>query len=84
METLIPKSPLEVETLIYLVRGQKVMLDEDLAQLYEVETKVLIQAVTRNRNRFPSDFMFQLSNQEVSALRSQFVISKMVRGRGGP
>ena len=76
METLIPKSPLEVETLIYLVRGQKVMLDEDLASLYGVETRVLTRAVRRNADRFPPDFMFELSDQEVMRLRSQIGISK--------
>ncbi len=56
------------------------MLDQDLAALYEVETKVLVQAVQRNIKRFPPDFMFQLSFQEFTALRSQIVTSK---GRGG-
>ncbi len=70
-----------VEGKILLIRGQKVMLDSDLAELYGVETKVLIQAVKRNINRFPEDFMFQLNNQEVISLRSQFVTSKS--GRGG-
>lgn len=69
-----------IEALIYLIRGEKVMLDQDLALLYDVETKVLIQAVIRNRKRFPKDFLFQLSNQEFSSLRSQIVTSK---GRGG-
>ncbi len=53
-----------IQSKIYEIRGQKVMLDFDLALLYEVETRVLKQAVKRNRNRFPSDFMFQLSNLE--------------------
>lgn len=57
------------------------MLDSDLAELYGVETKVLIQTVKRNIKRFPADFMFQLKNQEVAALRSQIVTSKS--GRGG-
>ena len=70
-----------VEKRILVVRGHKVMIDKDLAELYEVETKVLIQAVKRNIDRFPSDFMFQLNNQEVVRLRSQFVTSKS--GRGG-
>ncbi|MEK7850310.1 MAG: ORF6N domain-containing protein [Deltaproteobacteria bacterium] len=70
-----------MERSILLIRGQKVMLDSDLAELYDVETKVLIQAVKRNIDRFPSDFMFQLTNQEVIGLRSQFVTSKP--GRGG-
>lgn len=60
---------------IYVIRGQKVMLAHDLADLYEVESKVLIQAVKRNIERFPSDFMFQLENQEFINLRSQIVTS---------
>lgn len=70
-----------VEQSIYLIRDQKVMLDEDLARLYGVETGALIRAVQRNIDRFPSDFMFQLSEQEVSFLRCQIGISK--KGRGG-
>ena len=58
---------------IYLIRGQKVMLDMDLAELYGVQTKVLKQAVRRNFERFPEDFMFELSNEEFADLRSQFV-----------
>jgi len=65
---------LRIETLIYLIRGQKVMLDSDLADLYGVETRALKQAVRRNRNRFPSDFMFELTKEENRALRSQNVI----------
>ena len=61
---------------IYLVRGQKVMLDRDLAELYGVETKVLKQAVRRNINRFPPDFMFEMTQQELEDWRSQFVTSK--------
>lgn len=60
---------------IYLVRGQKVMLDSDLSELYNVETKVLNQAVRRNLKRFPEDFMFQLTGEEFDNLRSQFVTS---------
>ena len=52
-----------VEKLIYLIRGHKVMLDEDLARLYDVETRLLTRAVRRNLDRFPPDFMFELSNQ---------------------
>ena len=59
---------------IFLIRGQKVMLDVHLADLYEVETRALIQAVTRNRTRFPRDFMFRLSKHEFANLRSQIVI----------
>jgi len=67
--------PMErVEQAIYLIRGQKVMLDRDLATLYGVETRVLNQAVTRNKNRFPSDFMFELTREEIMRI-SQFVIS---------
>jgi hypothetical protein len=74
--------PIErIEKRIFLLRGHKVMLDADLAKLYEVETRVLIQAVSRNSSRFPDDFMFRLSNEESSALRSQVVISN--KGRGG-
>ena len=63
-----------IERRIYLIRGQKVMLDRDLAELYQVQTKALNQAVRRNAERFPSDFMFQLSAKEVVELnRSQFV-----------
>ena len=69
-----------IEGKIYIIRGHKVMLDSDLAELYEAETKVLLQAVKRNLERFPSDFMFQLNNQEVISLRSQFVTSKSSRG----
>ena len=58
---------------IHFVRGQKVMLDFDLAALYGVATKVLNQAVRRNRGRFPDDFIFQLTSQELSSLRSQLV-----------
>ena len=64
-----------VQNLIYEIRGQKVMLDSDLARLYQVETKVLNQAVRRNIKRFPEDFMFQLDNKEFANLKSQFVTS---------
>ena len=64
---------------ISVVRGQRVMLDSDLAELYEVETKVFNQAVKRNTARFPEDFMFRLTAEEFAALRSQNVTSK----RGG-
>jgi hypothetical protein len=61
---------------IYLVRGKKVMLDSDLADLYQVPVKVLTQSVKRNINRFPSDFMFQIALNETVALRSQIVTLK--------
>ena len=64
-----------IQNKIFEIRGQRVMLDFDLAELYEVETRVLNQAVKRNINRFPSDFMFQLSNKEFDNLMSQSVIS---------
>jgi hypothetical protein len=61
---------------IYLIRGQKVMLDRDLAELYEVETKQLKRAVRRNIDRFPSDFMFELTKSELESWRYQFGTSK--------
>ena len=66
--------PREIALRIYLIRNQKVMLDRDLATLYGIETRVLKQAVRRNAGRFPSDFMFQLNNEEVEDLVSQSVI----------
>ncbi|HLK67159.1 MAG TPA: ORF6N domain-containing protein [Bryobacteraceae bacterium] len=65
---------------IYLIRGNKVMLSPDLADLYQVETRALVQAVKRNIDRFPPDFMFQLTSEEYSNLKSQIVISSW----GGP
>jgi len=68
--------PLEnIENLIHVIRGKQVMLDRDLAQLYGVETRVLNQAVQRNIERFPGDFMFQLSKDEFENWKSQFAIS---------
>ena len=66
----------EITQKIYFIRGHRVMLDSDLAELYKVETKVLNQAVRRNLDRFPDDFMFQLTNREVALLRSQIVTLK--------
>ncbi|MFA6245467.1 MAG: ORF6N domain-containing protein [Mucilaginibacter sp.] len=66
---------------IYYIRNQKVMLASDLADLYQIETRVLNQAVSRNIKRFPGDFMFQLTPEEYESLTSQFVMSK--KGRGG-
>ena len=75
-----PFAPLErIERSIHLIRDQKVMLDADLAALYGVETKVFLQAVRRNIERFPADFMFRLTKQEFGDLRSQIVTSN----RGG-
>ena len=65
--------PENVAQLVFLIRGEKVMLDADLAMLYGVSTKALNQAFRRNRNRFPSDFVFQLSRTEYDAMRSQVV-----------
>ena len=65
---------------IYFIRGRKVMLDNDLAELYSVETKRLKEAVRRNISRFPSDFMFEISNHEFESLRSQFATSNKSRG----
>ena len=69
-----------VQSKIYELRGQKVILDFDLAILYDVPTKALKQAVNRNRERFPEDFMFELSLKELETLRSHFVTSKSQRG----
>jgi hypothetical protein len=74
-------APAHVERHILLVRGERVMLDADLAVLYEVETRALVQAVKRNRDRFPADFMFQLTDAEAAILRSQSVTSSA--GHGG-
>jgi hypothetical protein len=70
-----------IEKMIYVIRDQKVMFDNDLAQLYEVETRIINRNVQRNINRFPSDFMFQLTEEEYDSLRSQIGISK--KGKGG-
>jgi hypothetical protein len=67
-----------IERAIYLIRGEKVMLDRDLAALYGVETRVLNQAVRRNRDRFPADFMFELTREEVLGI-SQIVTSSTVK-----
>jgi hypothetical protein len=78
-QSLIPEE--RITSAILLLRGHKVMLDADLALLYSVDTRELVQAVKRNSGRFPSDFMFQLTADEFARLRSQIVISKP--GRGG-
>lgn len=70
-----PMPAISVEGKIYIIRGEKVMFDSDLAELYQVETRILNQAVKRNIGRFPTDFMFQLTNEEELNLRSQFVAS---------
>ena len=74
--------PLErIQNSIFLIRGEKVLLDSQLAELYQVPTKTLTQAVKRNADRFPEDFMFQLTPAEVKSLRCQIGISNI--GRGG-
>jgi ORF6N domain len=78
MKTLVPIEL--IASKIYLIRGIKVILDRDLAELYGVETRSLIQAVKRNIERFPPDFMLRLTKEEFDSLRSQIVISK---GKGG-
>lgn len=75
-----PVNAARVDQLILVIRRQRVLLDSDLAALYGVETRVLLQAVRRNLERFPSDFMFELSAPEWAALRSQFVTSAPHRG----
>ena len=75
-----PTDLVPITELIYIVRGQRVMLSHDLASLYSVETKVLLQAVKRNKDRFPSDFMFELTTQEFRVLRSQIVTSSTSGG----
>lgn len=76
MNELIP-----IHHKIYTLRGKQIMLDSDLAELYQVETKVFNQAVKRNSERFPEDFMFQLTQEEYSALRSQIVTLEKGRGK---
>ena len=73
-----------IERRIYLIRGHKVMLDFDLAELYGVSTRQLNQQVTRNKKRFPEDFMFRLTKDETEALRSQFVTSNEKLAEFGP
>ena len=72
-----------IDSQIHVIRGLSVILDADLAALYAVTVKALLQGVRRNRKRFPADFMFQLTNQEVANLRSQIVTSSLARGYGG-
>lgn len=80
MDAIIPREVIEKK--IYLIRGQKVMLDKDLADLYGVKTFNLNKAVKRNISRFPQDFMFQLTKEEADSLRFQIGMSK-IEGRGG-
>jgi len=73
--------PENLAQLVFVIRGEKVMLDVDLAKLYGVSTKALNQAFRRNKQRFPSDFAFQLSKEEFDQLRSQIVTSSLHGGR---
>ena len=79
MKDLIPTE--RIEQAIFLIRGQKVILDDDLSRLYGVTTKRLNEQIKRNRKRFPGDFMFQLNLQEVGGLRSHFATLKSGSGR---
>ena len=81
-ENIIPEEVIEKK--IYLIRGQKVMLSTHLAELYEVESKVLVQAIKRNIERFPQDFMFKLSSDEYVNLKSQIVTSSWGGMRKNP
>jgi hypothetical protein len=67
----------EIKTMIYGIRGYQVMLDADLAEIYQVETRVMNQAVKRNIDRFPPEFMFQLTKEEYESLRSQIMTSNL-------
>lgn len=78
-QSLVPSE--RIEKSILVLRGQKVMLDQDLASLYEVETKYLVRAVKRHLDRFPQDFMFQITKQEFEDLRCQFGTSSQWGGR---
>ena len=78
-QSLIPSE--KIEKTILVIRRQKVMLDADLAELYGVPTRALVQAVKRNIERFPADFMFQLNKEEADSLRSQIVTLKKGRGQ---
>ena len=75
---------IRVEQSIRIIRGDKVIFDEDLAELYGIETKNLVKAVRRNLDRFPADFMFQLTNQEFKDLKSQFATTSQWGGRRTP
>ena len=81
-KSIVPAA--RIEQAIILIRGEKVMLDADLAALYGVHTRVLVQAVRRNIRRFPEDFMFQLTKAEFDDLRSQSVTSSQWGGRRYP
>ena len=76
-------TPKKIESMIYVIRGQKVILDSDLAGLYEVETKMLKRSVKRNIERFPDDFMFELTKEELGNWRYQFGTSNYSNGFKG-
>jgi phage regulator Rha-like protein len=78
MEEIVPIEI--IQNKIYVIRGEKVMLDSDLAQLYDVETRIINRNVKRNQNRFPEDFMFQLKEKEWDSLKSHFGISNKTQG----
>jgi hypothetical protein len=81
MKPTAPTAPAsDIHSRIITLRGQKAILDTDLAAIYKVEVRALLQAVKRNQNRFPTEFLFQLAPQELALLRSQSVISKTARG----
>ena len=69
----------DIKNLIYTIRGKQVMLDSDVAMLYQCETRIINQAVKRNRDRFPERFCFKLTESEVENLKSQFVISSLTK-----
>lgn len=77
------KKLLEITNCIYIIRDQKVMLDRDLAELYEVEVRSINQAVKRNNSRFPDDFCFQLNSNELAHIKSQNVIRNNITYRKG-
>jgi ORF6N domain len=79
MTQIVPQ-PENLAKLVFFIRGEKVLLDTDLADLYGVEARVLNQSVARNLNRFPNDFMFQLTTEEWTAMRSQIVTSSPTKG----
>lgn len=79
----VEQNSADIQNLIYVVRGKQVMLDSDLAQLYQIETRILNQSVKRNINRFPERYRFQLTREEYEDLKSQFVISSIDDGNHG-
>ncbi len=80
-ESLVTVPVERIERAIFVIRGERVMLDRDLASLYGVSTKVFSQAVNRHKNTFPQDFMFQLTMEEAQAIRSRSQIATLKRGQ---